>query len=123
LTSSTKGDIELTDTTKKELPYMMVEVKPTFMGGDENSFTKWVAERLVYPAEAKTSKIMGRVILQFRIDEKGIINNVKVIRGVHKLLDEEAVRVVSMSPAWTPGKHKGESVSVVYVFPVIFQLR
>ena len=55
--------------------------------------------------------------------EKGIINNVKVIRGVHKLLDEEAVRVVSMSPAWTPGKHKGESVSVVYVFPVIFQLR
>jgi len=123
LTSSTKGNIELTDTTKKELPFMMVEVKPTFMGGDENSFTKWVAERLVYPAEAKASKIMGRVILQFRIDEKGIINNVKVVRGVHKLLDEEAVRVVSMSPAWTPGKHKGESVSVVYVFPVIFQLR
>jgi TonB family protein len=122
LTSSTKGDIELTDTTKKELPFMMVEVKPTFMGGDENSFTKWVAERLVYPAEARTSKIQGRVILQFLIDEKGNLKNVKVVRGVHKLLDEEAVRVVSMSPAWTPGKHKGESVSVVYVFPVIFQL-
>ncbi|PKP06219.1 MAG: hypothetical protein CVU10_01240 [Bacteroidetes bacterium HGW-Bacteroidetes-5] len=122
LTSSTKGNIELTDTTKKELPFMMVEVKPTFMGGDENSFTKWVAERLVYPAEAKASKIQGRVILQFLIDEKGNLKNVKVVRGVHKLLDEEAVRVVSMSPAWTPGKHKGESVSVVYVFPVIFQL-
>lgn len=121
--SATEGSFELTDTTKKELPFMMVEVKPTFMGGDENLFTKWVAERLVYPAEARTSKIMGRVILQFRINEKGIVKNVKVIRGVHKLLDEEAVRVVSMSPAWTPGKEKGENVSVVYVFPVIFQLR
>ncbi|PKP00346.1 MAG: hypothetical protein CVU13_02245 [Bacteroidetes bacterium HGW-Bacteroidetes-8] len=118
-----QSNIELSDTTKKELPFMMVEVKPAFMGGDENTFTRWVAERLVYPAEARASKIQGRVILQFRIDEKGVVKDVKVIRGVNKLLDEEAVRVVSLSPHWTPGMHKGESVSVVYVFPVIFQLK
>lgn len=121
--SAAQLSFELSDTTKKELPFMVVEVKPSFMGGDENTFTRWVAERLVYPAEARASKIQGRVILQFLIDDKGKVQDVKVIRGVNKLLDEEAVRVVSLSPVWIPGKHKGESVSVVYVFPVIFQLR
>ncbi|MDP3436504.1 MAG: M56 family metallopeptidase [Bacteroidales bacterium] len=121
--SVTQQSIELADTTKYELPFMKVEVKPVFMGGDENTFTRWVAERLVYPPEAKASTIQGRVILQFLIDKKGNVKNVKVLRGVHKLLDEEAVRVVSLSPPWTPGKEKGENVSVVYVFPVIFQLR
>jgi TonB family protein len=121
--SVSQQSIELADTTKYELPFMKVEVKPVFMGGDENTFTRWVAERLVYPPEAKASTIQGRVILQFLIDKKGNVKNVKVLRGVHKLLDEEAVRVVSLSPPWTPGKEKGETVSVVYVFPVIFQLR
>ena len=117
------SESELSDTTKKEVPFMMVEEKPKFMDGDETKFTMWVAERLVYPASAKADTVQGRVIMQFKIDEKGNLGSVKVIRGVDPRLDSEAVRVVSLSPAWTPGKHKGKSVSVVYVFPVIFKLR
>ncbi|GAB1474905.1 hypothetical protein MASR2M69_23460 [Bacteroidota bacterium] len=61
---------------------MVVEVKPKFMGGDENTFTKWVASNLVYPPEAKAKGIQGRVIVQFIIDSTGRLNNVKVLRGV-----------------------------------------
>ena len=93
------------------------------MGGDENTFTKWVASNLVYPPEAKAKGIQGRVIVQFIIDKKGKLNNVKVLRGVAQILDEEAVRVISKSPDWTPGEDKGKKVDVVYQFPVIFQLR
>ncbi len=119
-----KAEIKvLPDTTKNEVPFMVVEVKPKFMGGDENTFTKWVASNLVYPPEAKAKSIQGRVIVQFIIDKKGKLNNVKVLRGVAQLLDEEAVRVISKSPDWTPGEDKGKKVDVVYQFPVIFQLR
>ena len=38
-------------------------------------------------------------------------------------LDQEAVRVVSMSTKWTPGKQRDRAVPVTYTFPVIFQLR
>jgi len=48
---------------------------------------------------------------------------VKVLRGVDASLDKEAVRVVSMSPKWTPGKQRDRAVKVTYTFPVIFQLR
>ncbi|OFY41093.1 MAG: hypothetical protein A2X18_12085 [Bacteroidetes bacterium GWF2_40_14] len=108
---------------EEEIPFTVVEVKPTFMEGDENTFTKWVFERLQYPEAAKNGGIQGRVILQFLVTETGKVTNVKVVRGVDLSLDQEAVRVVASSPDWTPGKQKGKNVAVRYTFPVIFQLR
>jgi TonB family protein len=107
----------------EEIPFTVVEVKPTFMGGDENTFTKWVFDRLQYPEAAKNDGIQGRVILQFLVTETGKVTSVKVVRGVDLSLDQEAIRVVATSPDWTPGKHKGKNVAVRYTFPVIFQLR
>lgn len=108
---------------EEDIPFVMVEDKPKFRGGDENAFTKWVAERLVYPEIAKENSVQGRVILQFRVNTDGSVDNVKVVRGVDPSLDKEAVRVVASSPKWTPGRQRNKAVRVVYTFPVIFQLR
>ena len=107
---------------EEAIPFQLVEEKPSFMGGDANAFSKWVHERLVYPEIAKKNGVQGRVTLQFTVDTDGTVKNVKVLRGVDPSLDKEAVRVVSMSPKWTPGRQKGRAVSVTYIFPVIFQL-
>lgn len=105
------------------IPFMLVEEKPSFMGGDANAFSKWVNERLEYPEIAKENGVQGRVTLQFTVNTDGSVSNVKVLRGVDPSLDKEAVRVVSMSPKWTPGKQRNRAVKVTYTFPVIFQLR
>jgi TonB family protein len=111
--------------TSKEgkYPYVLIDRKPSFMGGDANSFSKWVNERLEYPEIAKENGYQGRVTLSFTIKKNGKIADVKVLHGVHPALDAEAVRVVSMSPKWKPGKLNGKKVPVTYTFPVIFQLR
>lgn len=108
---------------EEAIPFMLVEEKPSFMGGDANVFSKWVNERLVYPEIAKENGVQGRVTLQFTVNTDGTVSNVKVLRGVDPSLDKEAVRVVSMSPKWTPGKQRDRAVKVTYTFPVIFQLR
>jgi protein TonB len=108
---------------EEDIPFMFVEEKPKFQGGDENNFTKWVAERLVYPEIAKENGVQGRVYLSFRVNTDGSVSDVKVLRGVDPSLDKEAVRVVSMSPKWTPGRQRNKAVRVIYQFPVIFQLR
>lgn len=105
------------------IPFAIVEEKPTFNGGDANSFSTWVNEQLVYPAEAFKKNVQGRVTLQFTVNSDGAVSNVKVLRGVSKELDAEAVRVVKLSPKWTPGKQKGKPVSVIYNFPIIFMLK
>lgn len=108
---------------EEEIPFTIVEEKPTFQGGDENTFTKWVFERLVYPEIAKENGVQGRVILQFLVNTDGSVTDVKVVRGVDASLDKEAQRVVASSPKWKPGKQRNKPVKVRYTFPVIFQLR
>ncbi|MDR2585973.1 MAG: M56 family metallopeptidase [Prevotellaceae bacterium] len=103
--------------------FEIVEVKPIFQGGDKQSFAKWVMEQIVYPPLAKEQGIKGRVMLSFLVDTEGNVGEVTVLRGVDPLLDEEAVRAVSLSPKWTPGFQKGKAVKVRYNFPIIFALK
>ena len=108
---------------EEAIPFALVEEKPSFQGGDANQFSKWVNSRLVYPEIAKENGVQGRVTLQFTVEKDGSVTKVKVLRGVDPSLDKEAVRVVSMSPKWKPGKQRDRAVPVTYTFPVIFQLR
>ena len=81
--------------------------------------------RYVYetdPTIAQENGIQGRVILSCRISGDGTLTDMKVLRGVDPSLDKEAVRVVSSSPKWTPGKQHNKTVPVRYTFPVNFTL-
>ena len=108
---------------EEAIPFQLVEEKPKFQGGDANAFSKWVAEHLNYPEIAKENGVQGRVMLQFTVNPNGTVSGVKVLRGIDPSLDKEAVRVVSSSPKWTPGRQRDRAVKVTYTFPVIFQLR
>ena len=115
--------VEEEEVEEEAIPFQLVEQKPSFQGGDANQFSKWVNSRLVYPEIAKENGVQGRVTLQFTVEADGRVTNVEVVRGVDDSLDKEAVRVVSSSPRWTPGKQRDRKVKVKYTFPVIFQLR
>ncbi|MCK9627891.1 MAG: energy transducer TonB [Bacteroidales bacterium] len=117
------GSGKAEEVEEEEIPFQIVEEKPKFQGGDENTFTKWVFERLIYPEMAKENGVQGRVILQFLVNTDGSVSDVKVVRGVDPSLDKEAARVVASSPKWTPGRQRNKPVKVRYIFPVIFQLR
>ena len=108
---------------EEAIPFQLVEKKPKFQGGDANDFSKWVNSKLVYPEIAKENGVQGRVVLQFTVNPDGSVSGVKVLRGVDASLDKEAVRVVSSSPKWEPGRQRDRAVKVTYTFPVIFQLR
>ena len=116
-------EVQAEEVEEEAIPFQLVEEKPSFNGGDANEFSKWVNSKLVYPEIAKENGVQGRVTLQFTVEADGRVTNVKVLRGVDDSLDKEAVRVVSSSPKWKPGKQRDRAVKVTYTFPVIFQLR
>ncbi len=116
-------DVQEETVAEEEIPFVLVEVKPTFQGGDANAFSRWVNQHLSYPDIAKENGVQGRVLLQFTVGTDGSVSAVKVLRGIDSSLDQEAVRVVSASPKWTPGRQRDRAVKVTYTFPVFFQLR
>ncbi|PIQ16085.1 MAG: hypothetical protein COW67_04875 [Flavobacteriales bacterium CG18_big_fil_WC_8_21_14_2_50_32_9] len=102
--------------------YIIVEEMPQFKGGIDALF-KYLGENVKYPPEAKNQEISGKVFISFIVDKKGKIKDVKVVRGVDPLLDNEALRVVSTMPKWKAGKHQGKKVNVLYNLPISFVLK
>jgi TonB family protein len=104
--------------------FIAVEQMPKFNEADDKGleFRKYIAENLVYPKEAAKSGIQGRVFVQFIVDSEGFVKDVKVIRGVHELLDAEALKIVESSPKWIPGTQRGKAVNVQFTFPISFTL-
>jgi protein TonB len=95
-------------------PFFLVEVMPSFRGGDLNKFREWVQKRTNYPQEAQDRRIQGRVFLTFIIEPDGSVTNVTVVRSVDPLIDSEAVKAIQSSPKWSPGLQRGQPVRVRY---------
>jgi TonB family protein len=102
--------------------YQKADDMPRFIGGLER-FSKFLAENLNYPTEAKNKKIEGRVYCTFIVEKDGSLSNIRVVRGIGNGCDEEAIRVLAISPKWTPGKLNGKNVRVSYTIPILFSLR
>jgi protein TonB len=102
--------------------FLEVEVMPQFRGGDINKFREWVQKKTKYPETATINGIHGKVYITFIVENDGTVSNVKVAKGVDPLIDDEAVKAVSSSPKWTPGKQRGEAVRVAYVIMLNFEL-
>jgi len=109
------------DGTGWEEPLYIVEEMPTFRGGGIDRFREWVGRRTNYPEEAIINKIRGTVFLTFIVEKDGSVSNVTVIKGVHPLLDEVAVKAISESPKWSPGLQRGQPVRVRFQIPLVFQ--
>ena len=122
LSGTGRGDELLTgqDGEKSDEPIMIVEVMPTFKGGDIEKFREWVLKRTNYPQIAQDNGIQGKVILTFVVEKDGSVSNVKVVKGVDKILDDEAVKSIESSPKWSPGLQRGRPVRFRYYIPLVF---
>lgn len=84
---------------------------------------KHINKHFRYPNEAVVNKIQGNVWVRFIIDKNGHVTNIKALgpKG-GKVLDQEAMRVVSKLPKFIPGAKEGNKTSVKYGFPISFSL-
>ena len=103
------------------LVFVTVEHEPKFPGGMRH-FYEYITTTISYPAEARKNHSQGKVFVSMIVEKDGSISNVKVVRGVTKELDEEAIRVIKGSPKWNPGTQNGEPVRVRYTIPFSFYL-
>lgn len=101
--------------------FTVVDQQPEFEGGYE-AMMAFIKQNMVYPANARRMKIEGTVHVSFIVSKTGAISEVKVLRGFMTECDREAIRVVQLMPAWTPGKQNGRNVNVRFILPLKFRL-
>ena len=111
------------DTTKTQPGiFAAVENEPVFPGGIP-AFYKYITTSLKYPQVARILGLTGKVYISFVIDKDGSVTDVRPVRCMGAGCESEAVRVVSMSPKWSPGIQKGRKVRVQYTMPISFDLK
>jgi protein TonB len=98
------------------------ETMPEYPGG-VGEMMKFVAKNTKYPKTASDSSWKGKVIVKFTVDTIGRIIETSITKSSgYAILDNEALRVISMLPAWKPGKQKGKNAAVWYTIPINFSL-
>jgi TonB family protein len=95
-----------------------------FQGGNIELFRRWVGERLVYPRDAQTALIEGRVVVSFVVDEAGNVGDAEIVQSPHPGMSFVVVRIVLESPTWTPACDlEGNPHAIRYDLPVDFKLQ
>lgn len=101
--------------------FSIIETNPEYPGGQAAMF-KYLSENIRYPVITREKGIEGQVVVGFVVDTDGGIVDVNIKKGLHPLLDEEAMRVVKNMKPWKPGTQQGRRVRVAYSLPIKFKL-
>lgn len=101
--------------------FTIVDQMPEFPTG-EQGLSKFIVEFIKYPRRAKQEGIQGRILCAFIVRKDGTISNLEVVDGIDNELDNEALRVLSMMPKWTPGENNNKPVSVKCILPIDFKI-
>ncbi len=102
--------------------FMVVE-EQAYFSKDEKAWSKFLHKNLKYPKKAQRMGIEGRVFLSFVVDTDGTLSDIKVIRGIGGGCDEEAIRVLELSPNWHPGKQRTVAVKSRMSLQIQFRLK
>jgi len=116
-----QGDAEPMPEENVDEIFTIVEEQPSPVGGMK-AFYDYVFENLRYPPRAARMGIEGRVFVEFIVERDGSLTDVRVAKGIGGGCDEEAVRVISEAPKWSPGKQRGRAVRVRMIMPIVFKL-
>ena len=105
--------------------YSMVEKPALFQNGDFNTFrTTFLKTNIKYPINALKKKQQGTVIVSCGIDCFGSLKVFTILKssGV-KVLDNEAIRVLKLSPKWTPASADKKLVGQMCTFQIKFNAK
>jgi TonB family protein len=99
--------------------FKQIDVKAVFSDGME-AFSAFIKKNLQYPESARKHKVAGTVMVGFYVEINGTVSEVKVTRALFKSLDDEAMRVIALSPLWIPATQFGVPTRTFYTIPVNF---
>ena len=117
--------VEKTGVKDNGIPWSDCDVPPMFMNNPDPAvfMHRWVYTYLKYPQDCIEEGVSGRVMVEFTISAEGVLEDVRVVRGVDERLDEAALKVICASPKWKPARKNGKKQACSMTVPVEFRLR
>jgi len=96
-----------------------VRTQARFRNGGINEF-RWYIDSIVKREISIDDKIVGKIVVEFRVDSLGTLTDINIIRNLRYDIDEVVIRALGKSPKWIPAKINNQPVSQRFVIPISF---
>ncbi len=113
---------------KQELPEVSggkeeVKTQPQFIVEGHKDFDDYIMQNIQYPESAIKEGTEGVVLVEFTINKRGKVTDVKVVESIDEHLDNEAIRVVFSSPRWRAAELNGKKIAKKMTVSIEFHLK
>lgn len=97
--------------------YRSVQKEAEFIGDKE----QWIAKNIQLPKATEGKGVSGRVTVWLVVNEDGSVSGVRLKQGINKMLNGEAIRLISSMPRWKPALKDGKPVKSLTLTSVSFK--
>ena len=119
------GDVNKNTVTLKEIAPIWPGCEVGNAAERDNCFNQklsaHISKNFKYPAEAYKKNDQGKVIVEFIIDEKGMVEVQKVSGGTKELQDEAKRNIMSIPKMAKPGMMGGKPRAIKMTVPFTFK--
>lgn len=103
-------------------PFVQIpEIDASFPGG-KSALANFIRSNIRYPKQAKENLIEGRVTIRFKVNTRGTISEIEILRSPDDILSNEAIRMLMLMPHWLPAQQGNRKVSTKVILPIAFTL-
>ncbi|MFK8046441.1 MAG: TonB family protein [Crocinitomicaceae bacterium] len=90
---------------------------PQYKGGD-SEMASFIGRNFEYPEESRVMGQQGTAFVEFVVGTDGILSDIKIVKGVSDLIDDEVLRIIKAMPTWEPGVKDGKQVKTRFTIPI-----
>jgi TonB family protein len=121
ITNSVKDTSVTLSSPDEDIMVATVDENAEFPGG-RTALNSFFINNIVYPPTAIKDAVSGKVHIMFKVDKKGKVKDIRIVKGIREDLNEEALRVIKLMPVWKPAMYQGKPVSQKMMIPIKFEL-
>jgi hypothetical protein len=90
----------------------VLDILPEFPGGI-NKFNAFVYKKF----KVNEKDILGKIYATFVVEKNGSLSDIKILRDIGYETGKELIRVLKLSPKWSPGIKNGKKIRCLYSIP------
>lgn len=96
--------------------FLVPSIEATFTGGDSACFS-FIKNNLKLN-NLTAENFNSTAYVQFVVEKSGVLNDLKIRKGISQAVDDEILKMIKLMPSWIPAQHEGKTVRSQVVLPI-----
>jgi hypothetical protein len=96
----------------------VMQTNAEFPGGIDPFYT-FFGNEFKKPENINTKNLKIRI--SFAVEKNGSLSYIESVPAIDKTVEQEIIRVLSLSPKWQPGESNGKKIRMQYSLPIVLE--